>query len=121
MLTKLKFLMIKYFITKSSFSCSVSLSGRFRYYYKRNSHKHITVICKMTYCLWNITCHAIGASDVVQVHTFQNEHSHTVDDVVASQPVVGSNCAVVVIDEVIQSTPEYQPRKICKILSENMA
>ena len=35
------------------------------------------------------------------MHTFINEHSHSVDDVVASQPLVRSNRAVVVIDEVI--------------------
>ena len=61
----------------------------------------------MTNYPWKIICHAIGASDVVQVHTFRNEHSHTVDDVVASQPVVRCNRATVVIDEVIQSTLEY--------------
>ena len=38
----------------------------------------------MTDCPWKITCRVVGASDVVQVHTFRNEHSHTVDDVVAS-------------------------------------
>ena len=92
----------------------MSLSGKFRYYYKRNSYKHITVICTVTNYPWKITCRAVGALDVIQVHTFRNEHSHTVDDVVASQPVVRSNCAAVVIDEVIRSTPEYQPRKICK-------
>ena len=88
----------------------MSLSRRFQYYYKRNSYKHITVICTVTNCPWKITCHLVGASDVVQAHTFRNEHSHTVDDVVASQPRVRSNCAAVVIDEVIRSTPEYQPR-----------
>ena len=46
------------------------------------------------------------------MHTFRN--GHTMDDVVASQPVVRSNCVVVVIDEVIRFTPEYQSRKICK-------
>ena len=35
------------------------------------------------------------------MYTFRNERSHTVDDVVASQPVVRSNCAALVIDEVI--------------------
>ena len=84
----------------------MSLSGRFRYYYKRNSYKHITIICTMTNCPWKITYRAIGASDVVQVHTFRNEHSHIVDDMVASQLVVRSSRAAVVIDEVIQSTPE---------------
>ena len=28
----------------------MSLSGRFRYYYKRNSYKHIIVICMVTNC-----------------------------------------------------------------------
>ena len=92
----------------------MSLSGRFWYYYKRNSYKHITIICTMTDCPWKITYCVVSASDVVQVHTFRNEHIHVVDDVVASQPVVRSNCAVVVIDEVIRSTPECQPRQICK-------
>ena len=36
------------------------------------------------------------------------------DDVVASLPVVRSNRVDVVIDEVIRSTPKYQPRQICK-------
>ena len=36
------------------------------------------------------------------------------DDVVASQPAARSNRAVMVIDEVLRSIPEYQPRKICK-------
>ena len=48
------------------------------------------------------------------MHTFINEHSHTVDDVVASQPFVRSNRASMVIDEVIRFTLEYQPQKICK-------
>ena len=48
------------------------------------------------------------------MHTFRNVHSHIVDNVVASQPIVRSDRAAVVIDEVIRSTPEYQPRQICK-------
>ena len=86
----------------------MSLSGRFWYYYKRNSYKHITVICTVTNCPWKITCRVVGASGVVQVHTFRND-SHIVDDMVASQQVVRSNRVVVVIDEVIRFTPEYQP------------
>ena len=48
----------------------MSLSRRFRYYYKRNSYKYITVICTVTNCPWKITCRVVGASDVVHVHTF---------------------------------------------------
>ena len=33
----------------------MSLSERFRYYYKRNSYKHITVLCTVTNCPWKIT------------------------------------------------------------------
>ena len=75
----------------------MSLSWRFQYYYKRNSYKHITVICIVTDCPWKITFRAVSASDVVQVHTFRNEHSHIMDDVVTSQPIARSNGATVVI------------------------
>ena len=61
----------------------LSFSGRFQYYYKRNSYKHIIVICIVIDCPWKITCRVVGASHVVKVHTFQNELSHTMDDVVA--------------------------------------
>ena len=47
------------------------------------------------------------------MHTFINDHSHTIDDVVASQPFVRSNRASMVIDEG-RSTPEYQSQQICK-------
>ena len=58
------------------------LSDRFRYYYKRNKYKHITATCTVSCCPWKITYHIVGASNVVKVHTFINDHSHTVDDVV---------------------------------------
>ena len=92
----------------------MSLSYRFWYYYKRNGYKHISVTCTVSGCPWKITCHVVGASNVVKVYTFINDHSHIVDDVVASQPFVRSNRASIVIDEVIRSTLEYQPRQICK-------
>ncbi|KAL6314417.1 hypothetical protein AAG906_025642 [Vitis piasezkii] len=40
--------------------------------------------------------------------------SHWLEDVALSQPLVRSNHASLVIDDVIRSTPEYQPRQICK-------
>ena len=48
------------------------------------------------------------------MHTFVNEHRHTIDDVVSSQPLVRCNRASKVIDDVIRCTPEYMPRQICK-------
>ena len=37
---------------------------------------------------WVPSCRAVGASHLIQVHTLVNEHRHTVDDVVSSQPLV---------------------------------
>ena len=83
------------------------ITGRFRYYYKRNCFKHMIVICTVNGCLWKITCHVVGALHDVQVHTFVNEHRHIIDDIVSSQPLVRCNQALKVIDDVIRSTPEY--------------
>ena len=41
-------------------------------------------------------------------------HNHCLEDVALSQPLVRSTRASLVIDDVIWSTPEYQPRQICK-------
>ena len=92
----------------------MSLSCRFRYYYKRNSYKHITVMCTVSDCPWKITCRVVSVSNIVKVYIFINDHNHNVDDVVASQPLIRSNCASMVINEVILSTPKYQPGQICK-------
>ncbi|KAL6329751.1 hypothetical protein AAG906_035399 [Vitis piasezkii] len=68
----------------------MSIASRFRYRFKRNSTKHMTV------------------------HTFHNDHNHSLEDVAACQPLVRSNRASLLIDDVIWSTPNYQPRQICK-------
>ena len=60
----------------------------------------MTVICTVNYYPWKITCCVVGVSNVVQVHTFMNEYRHTVDDVVASIPLVRCN-RLKVIDDVI--------------------
>ncbi|KAL6323843.1 hypothetical protein AAG906_005838 [Vitis piasezkii] len=59
-------------------------------------------------------CAETNDSNVVQVHTFRNVHNHCLEDVALSQPLVRSTCAFLVIDDVIWSTLEYQPRQICK-------
>ena len=41
-------------------------------------------------------------------------HNHCLEDVALSQPLVRSTRASLVIDDVIQSTPKYQPQQICK-------
>lgn len=61
-----------------------------------------------------MTYHIVSASNVVQVHTFVNEHNHIMEDVITSQPLVRSNHESTIIDEVIQSTLDYQPHQICE-------
>ena len=90
------------------------LAGKFQYSYKINSSKHMTVVCTIEDCLRKITARAIGDSNIVQVHTFRNVHNHCLGDVALSQPLVRSTCAFLVMDDVVRSTPEYQPRQICK-------
>ncbi|RVW69839.1 hypothetical protein CK203_061170 [Vitis vinifera] len=75
----------------------------------------MTVVCTIEDCPWKITARAIGDSNIVQVHTFQNVHNHCLEDVALSRPLVRSTRASLVIDDVIRSTPEYQPRQICSI------
>ncbi|KAL6323882.1 hypothetical protein AAG906_005879 [Vitis piasezkii] len=87
---------------------------RFRYSFTRNTPKHMTVVCTITQCPWKVTAHAIGDSKIVQVHTFRNVHNHSLEDVSSSQPLIRSNRASLVIDDVIRSTPNYQPSQICK-------
>ena len=92
----------------------MSIAWRFQYYYKRDCFKHMTFICTVNGCPWKITCRVVGASHVVQVHTFVNEHRHTVDNLVSSQPLVRCNQASKVIDDAIRCTPENMSRQICK-------
>ena len=92
----------------------MSIVGRFHYCFKRNSIKHMTIVCTVDECPWKVTTHAIGDSNIFQVHIFRNLHNHSLEDVASSQPLVRSNRASLLIDDVIWSTPDYQPRQICK-------
>ncbi|RVW69317.1 hypothetical protein CK203_062749 [Vitis vinifera] len=90
-------------------------SRRFRYSFTRNTPKHMTVVCTITQCPWKVIARAIGDSKIVQVHTFRNVHNHSLEDVSSSQPLIRSNRASLVIDDVIRSTPNYQPSQILSI------
>ena len=74
----------------------------------------MNLVCTIDNCLWKITCRVLGAANVVKVHTFENPHNHSLDDVASSQPTIRANRASMVIDDFICSTPENQPRQICK-------
>ena len=92
----------------------MSIAGRFCYCFKRNSTKHMTVVCTVTKCPWKVIARAVGDLNIVQVHTFHNHHNHNLKYVATCQPLMRSNWASLLIDDVIRSTPDYQPRQICK-------
>ena len=92
----------------------MSLVRRFRYRFKKNTLQRMSLVCIINNCPWKITCRALGAANVVQVHTFENTHNHSLDDVASLQPTSRASRASMVINDVIRSTPEYQPRQICK-------
>ena len=48
------------------------------------------------------------------MHTFRNEHNHSLEDVSISEPLVRCNRATAMIDDVIRSNLDYLPRQICK-------
>ena len=78
----------------------MSLAGRFRYKFKRNSPQHMTMICNAETCPWKITACAEGATSVVQVHTFRNIHNHSVEDASFGQPTVHTKQGGCMVDDV---------------------
>ena len=46
------------------------------------------MICVVPACPWKIATCAVGELRVVQVHTFRNIHTHTVDDASNPQPAL---------------------------------
>ena len=71
--------------------CLMSIGGCFRYKFKRNCPKHITVICVVEGYPWKVTDCAVGKTKIVQVHTFRNQQNHFLEDVSVSKPAVHCN------------------------------
>ena len=94
------------------------LAGCFRFKFKRKSPHHTTVICKSKPCPWKITACIVGTTLMVQVHTFNNVHNHSVDDASFGQPVVHTKRCGRTMDDVIRGSPDYLPRKLCKDLCQ---
>ena len=74
----------------------------------------MSVVCTIEKYPWRIICHAIGSANIVQVHTFEIDHNHSLDDVAFSQPSIRAKRVSKMIDDVIRSTPNNQPCQICK-------
>ena len=91
----------------------MSLVRRFRYRFKNNTPKWMSPACTIDKCPWKITWRELGATNVIQVHTFENTHNPSLDDVASLQRTIRANHASMVIDDVIRSTLEYQPCQIC--------
>ena len=92
----------------------MTLAGRFRYRFKNNNLKKMSVVCTIEKCPWRITCRAFSSTKVGQVHIFEIGHNHSLDDVVSSQPSIRAKPVSKMIDDVIRSAVDYQPRQICK-------
>ena len=58
----------------------MSLEGRFRYRFKKKNSKQMSVVCTIEKCHWRITCLIIGLANVIQVHTFEIDYNHSLDD-----------------------------------------
>ena len=56
----------------------------------------------------------MGTTLMVQVHTFNNIHNHSVDDVSFGQLVVHTKRGGRTMDDVIRGSLDYLPRKLCK-------
>ena len=50
----------------------MSIGDRFRYKFKRNCLKHMTVVCVVEACPWKVTARVVGRTKIVQVHKFRN-------------------------------------------------
>ena len=87
----------------------MSIGNHFRYKFRRNCLKHMTVICVVEGCPWKVTTRIVGRTKIVQVHTFINEHNHSLEDVSVFEPTVCWNRATTMIDDVIHSNLD-----ICK-------
>ena len=93
---------------------SCQIGNHFRYKFRKNCLKHMTVIYVIEGCPWKVTTCVVGRTKIVQVHTFINELNHSLEDVSVSKPIVHCNQATTMIDNVICSNPNYLSRQICK-------
>ena len=87
----------------------MSLGGRFKYKYKKNSPHHMSVKCSIESCPWKITTHAIERNETLRVHTYQVNHNDIAQDEFSSKVRVSSKIAVVVVENVFRITPDYIP------------
>ena len=92
----------------------MSLSGRFKYKYKKNSPNHMSVKCLVEGCPWKITSHAVEGNGILRVHTYQVNYNHIAQDEYSSKVRISSKKVVVVVEDVFITTPNYLPHQICK-------
>ena len=88
----------------------MSLGGRFKYKYMKNSPKHMSVKCSINDCLWKIIAHTVARNEILQAHTFCVNHNHITQDQCSSKMEVNSKRGIVIVDDVFRTTPGYLPR-----------
>ena len=92
----------------------MSLSGRFKYKYKKNSPNHMSVKCLVEGCPCKITSHAVEGNGILRVHTYQVNYNHIAQNECSSKVKVSSKRRIVFVEDVFRTTPDYLPRQICK-------
>ena len=72
------------------------------------------MVCNINTCPWKVTTHAVGGTQIVQVHTFKNMHNHCVDNATFEKPIVRAKCKSALVDDVIKAILDYLIRQLCK-------
>ena len=93
----------------------LSIAGRFWYKLKRNSPQHTSMACTVDGCLWKVTTNAIPATQMVQVFSFKNMHSHLFDNSTFHKPIIRTKNGCALVDDLIKGTPYYLPKQICRV------
>ena len=88
----------------------MSLGGRFKYNYMKNSPTHMSMKCSIDDCPWKITTHVIVGNEILRVHTFCVNYNHIVQDQCSSKVKVNSKRGIAIVDDVFRTTLDYLPR-----------
>ena len=92
----------------------MSLAGRFRYKFKRNCPRYVSVCCAVDGCTWKIAACGVKGTKMMRVYTFQNNHNHSIHEDSSPLPTVRLCKLAVLTNDVIKATPDCMPRQICK-------
>ena len=67
----------------------------------------MSVKCSIDLCPWKIIAHVVAGNEILQVHTFRDNHNHIMQDQCSSKVKVSSKRGVIIIGDVFRTTPYY--------------